>query len=88
MSRLPDETRQRVADVASHVMIVGSLLLIMWQGLLPGLLCVCLGFLSTRWLSPNLAVLTRSPNGQAPRFAAAVVALLPVLLLAVALPRT
>ncbi len=88
MTRLPADTRLRIADVASHVLMVGALLLIMWQSLLPGLLCVCLGFLSTRWFSPKLAVLTRSPNGQAPRFAAAVVALLPVLLLAIALPRT
>ena len=88
MNTLSATQRQRIAEVASYVMMVGSLLLIMWQGLLPGLLCVCLGFLSTRWLSPKLAVLTRAPDGQAPRLAAAVVALLPVLLLAFALPRT
>ena len=88
MNTLSATQRQRIAEVASYVMMVGSLLLIMWQGLLPGLLCVCLGFLSARWLSPQLAVLTRAPDGQAPRLAAAVVALLPVLLLAFALPRT
>ena len=88
MNTLSAIQRQRLAEVASYGLMVGSLLLIMWQGLLPGLLCVCLGFLSTRWLSPKLAVLTRAPDGQAPRLAAAVVALLPVLLLAFALPRT
>ena len=88
MNTLSATQRQRIAEVASYVMMVGSLLLIMWQGLRPGLLCVCLGFLSARWLSPQLAVLTRAPDGQAPRLAAAVVALLPVLLLAFALPRT
>ena len=88
MNTLSATQRQRIAEVSSYVMMVGALLLIMWQGLLPGLLCVCLGFLSARWLSPQLAVLTRAPDGQAPRLAAAVVALLPVLLLAFALPRT
>lgn len=33
---------------ASYLLIAGALLLIMWQGLLPGLLCVCIGFLGTR----------------------------------------
>ncbi|MEJ7688703.1 MAG: permease, partial [Variovorax sp.] len=28
--------------------MAGALLLIMWQSLLPGLLCVCIGFLATR----------------------------------------
>ena len=88
MSPLPVDPRQRIADVASYMLMVGALLLIMWQGLLPGLLCVCLGFLSTRWLSPKLAVLTRSPNGQAPRLAAALVLLVPIVLLALAVPRT
>ena len=88
MNTLSATHRQRIAEVASYVLMVGALLLIMWQGLLPGLLCVCLGFLSTRWLSPRLAVITRSPTGQAPRFAAALVVLLPIVLLAVALPRT
>lgn len=27
------------------------LLLVMWENLLPGLLCVCIGFLATRWLA-------------------------------------
>lgn len=78
----------RAAVVASHVLIALALLLIMWQGLLPGLLCVCVGFLSTRWLSPRLGGLLRFQDGQAPRLAAVVVALVPVLALALALPRT
>jgi len=36
---------------ASYLLIAGALLLIMWEGLLPGLLCVCIGFLGTRWLA-------------------------------------
>ena len=36
---------------ASYLLIAGALLLIMWQGLLPGLLCVCVGFLGTRWFA-------------------------------------
>ncbi|HMT64979.1 MAG TPA: permease [Ottowia sp.] len=68
--------------------MAASLLLIMWQGLLPGMLCVGVGFFSTRWFSPRLALLARQPDRQAPRLAATVVALLPLLLLALALPRT
>lgn len=78
----------RAANIVSHTLIALALLVVMWQGLLPGLLCVCVGFLSTRWLSPRLAVLSRASDGRAPRLAAFVVALLPILLLALALPRT
>ena len=53
---------------ASYLLMAGALLLIMWQGLLPGLLCVCIGFLGTRWLARLLdAGLRRS----LPRAAAA-----------------
>lgn len=82
------ERRQRIATLASHVLIGAMLALIMWQGLLPGLLCVCLGFLATRWLSPRLGPLVRARDGTAPGLAAALVALLPIVLLALALPRT
>jgi predicted PurR-regulated permease PerM len=40
--------------MASYLLIAGALLLIMWQGLLPGLLCVCIGFLGTRWIARML----------------------------------
>ncbi|MDO5291071.1 MAG: permease [Pseudomonadota bacterium] len=83
-----DPATQRVATLASHALMAAALLLIMWQGLLPGLLCVCVGFFSTRWLSPPLGSLVRARDGLAPRLAAAVVALLPMALLALALPRT
>ena len=79
--------REKIACVASHVAIAAALLLIMWQGLLPGLLCVCLGFLATRWFSPRLGALTRSPDHQSPRLAAAVVVLIPVVVIALLLPR-
>lgn len=82
------ERRERIATVASHVAMAASLLLIMWQGLLPGLLCVCLGFLATRWFSPRLGALTRAHDHQAPKLAAGLVALIPVVLIAVFLPRT
>ncbi len=82
------ESRERTATLASHVLMAGALLLIMWQGLLAGLLCVCLGFLATRWFSPRLAWLTRANGGAAPRLAAAMVALIPLLLILLALPRT
>ena len=82
------EFREAAATVASHVLIVATLLLVMWQGLLPGLLCVCLGFLATRWFSPRLGALTRAHDHQAPKLAAGLVALIPVVLIAVFLPRT
>ncbi len=74
--------------MASHLAIAAALLIVMWQGLLPGLLCVCVGFFSTRWLSPRMALLTRSPDRQSPRLAAAVMVLAPIVLLALFLPRT
>ncbi|GKS74249.1 AI-2E family transporter [Acidovorax sp. SUPP950] len=47
--------RPRGVVTASYVLMAAALLLVMWQGLLPGLLCACLGFLLTRWLAPRLA---------------------------------
>ena len=79
--------REAAATIASHVLMGAALALIMWQGLLPGLLCVCLGFLSTRWLSPRLGIVTRAGDGQAPRLAATLVALLPIVLIALMVPR-
>ena len=88
MSAPPPDPRRHVAAVASHLAIAATLLIVMWQGLLPGLLCVCVGFFSTRWLSPRMALLTRSPDRQSPRLAAAVMVLAPIVLLALFLPRT
>ena len=81
MPSLPDP-RQRRATLASQVLMAAALLLIMWQGLLPGLLCVCLGFVATRWLSPHLGRLMRMRDGAAPQLAATLVALLPLVLAA------
>ena len=83
-----DPTRQRQAAIASHILMAAALLLVMWQGLLPGLLCVCIGFLATRWLSPRLGMLIRTPTRQTPGLAGTAVVLLPILLLAFALPQT
>ena len=77
--------------IASYLLMASALLLVMWRGLLPGLLCACLGFLLTRWLAPRLAWLRRrlpggaghSQAGQA--LAAAAVMLSPLLLLVLAL---
>ena len=87
MTPLPDR-RETTATLVSHVLIGVALLLVMWQGLLPGLLCVCLGFLATRWFSIKLGPLVRARDGLAPGLAATLVALLPLALIAVALPRT
>lgn len=75
--------------MASHLLMVAALLLIMWQGLLAGLLCLCLGFVTTRWLSGQLArALGRHGTATATKaWAAAIVALLPIILLAIAVPR-
>ncbi len=49
--------------IASYLLIAGALLLVMWHGLLPGLLCVCIGFLATRRLARGLdAVVRASPH--------------------------
>jgi predicted PurR-regulated permease PerM len=81
------QVRETAAAIASHLMMVAALLLIMWQGLLPGLLCACLGFLAARWLTPRLGRLVRARDGTAPRLAAALVALLPLVLIALLVPR-
>ena len=51
MSDIPTTPSSRALVTASYLLMAGALLLIMWQGLLPGLLCVCIGFLGTRWLA-------------------------------------
>ena len=52
--------------IASYLLMAGALLLVMWQKLLPGLLCACLGFLLTRALSGWLARVDRRPPGPVP----------------------
>ena len=81
--------------LASYLLMGGALLLVMWRGLLPGLLCVCLGFLLTRALTAWIAAGTRrlpgaqrnrqtadAPPRSAQVVAAAVVMLMPLALLA------
>ena len=80
--------------LASYGLMGGALLLVMWRGLLPGLLCVCLGFLLTRWLGPRFSLLYgRIPSTiNVPRpsqvVAAALVVLLPLGLLALGLSQS
>ncbi len=78
--------------IASYLLVAGTLLLVMWRGLLPGLLCVCLGFLLTRWLTGCLVKATRRVSNTPVRTlrlaqvaAAGVVMLLPLVLLAIGL---
>ena len=81
--------------VASYLLMAAALLLVMWRGLLPGLLCVCLGFLLTRaltgWFAQGLARLQRQNTASARSLraaqiaAAALVMLLPLALLAAGL---
>jgi predicted PurR-regulated permease PerM len=51
VSEIPATPSSRALLTASYLLMAGALLLIMWQGLLPGLLCVCIGFLVTRWFA-------------------------------------
>lgn len=77
--------------IASYLLMGATLLLVMWYRLLPGLLCLCLGFLLTRWLAPRLVWLRRlGPRGRGyshtgQTVAAALVMLSPLLLLGLAL---
>ena len=61
----------RSIEAASYLLMAAALLLIMWRGLLPGLLCVCLGFLLTRAFSGWFGQLRRPPShaGMTPRSA-------------------
>lgn len=81
--------------LASYLLVAGTLLLVMWRGLLPGLLCVCLGFLLTRaltgWITSGVRRFQRPAGGQRTTFraaevtAAAIVMLMPLALLALGL---
>ncbi|ART47542.1 AI-2E family transporter [Acidovorax carolinensis] len=87
-------TAARSIETASYLLMAAALLLIMWRGLLPGLLCVCLGFLLTRAFSSWFALLRRPPSHASvpPRSAqvaaAALVMLSPLVLLAVGLTQS
>ena len=84
---VPSQRMDRQATVASHLLMIAVLLAVMWQGLLAGLLCLCLGFVSTRWLSRQLSRLFGNRSISAKAWAAAIIALLPIVLLAIAVPR-
>ena len=80
---------ERRITSASYVLMGAGLLLVMWRGLLPGLISVCLGFLLTRWLSPKLQPwLGPSRPRLAQNLAALLIAAIPLLLIGVALSRS
>lgn len=86
----PPVTPSRGVMIASYLLMACTLLLVMWQKLLPGLLCACLGFLLTRALSSLLTRIDRRPPGPIPdRWAQATAATLvilgPLLWIAIAL---
>ena len=86
----PPVTPSRGVMIASYLLMACTLLLVMWQKLLPGLLCACLGFLLTRARSSLLARIDRRPPGPIPdRWAQATAATLvilgPLLWIAIAL---
>lgn len=83
----------RTVRVASYLLMAATLLLVMLQGLLPGLLCACLGFLLTRRIASLLDRLDRRAPAVVPRrwaqvTAAVLVGLAPLLLLSSALSHT
>lgn len=89
----PVAAPSRPVTIASYLLIAGALLLVMWQGLLPGLLCVCIGFLATRRLARGLdAVIRRRRAALQPPFttplaraiAATLVMLAPLMVMALA----
>ncbi len=80
----------RSVVLASYLLVAAALLLVLWRGLLPGLLCVCLGFLLTRawvgWLTRlRPGALPPLPPRGAEVAAAALVMLLPLGLLGLGL---
>ena len=93
LKNAPHEPSHKVL-LASYLLMATALLLVMWQGLLPGLLCVCLGFLVTRAIARLLA--RTNPRAREidllPRWtqvvAAAIVILAPLALLSGALSHT
>ena len=94
-TQLPARPLSQGVVVASYLLVAATLLLVMWRGLLPGLLCVCLGFLLTRaltrWFAQGLGRMRRPSHPPtsglraAQMTAAALVMLLPLALLAVGL---
>ena len=71
--------------LSSYLLMAAGLLVVLWQGLLPGLLFACLGFSLTRWLAGQLSQIPRDslPNAPLPRWtqvtAATLVGAAPVL---------
>src|SRR5256885_632062 len=89
----PQPAPTRGVTLSSYVLMAGALLLVMWQGLLPGMLCVCVGFLVTRALAGLLArAQPKARRGSLPRWtqlvAATIVILAPLALLSGALSHT
>ena len=87
------EPPTRGVILTSYLLMAGLLLLVMWQKLLPGLLCACLGFLLTRALAGVFAKIDRRPPGPVPDrwaqvMAACIVCLAPLCLLGLALTQS
>jgi len=51
LASFPPRAASRNVVAASYLLMLAGLLLVMWQHLLPGLLCACIGFLATRWFA-------------------------------------
>ena len=83
----PAEWMARRARLASYVLIAAALLLVMRQGLLPGLLCVCLAFLATRSIGRRLTRGLHLSPSSGLTWAAALVVLAPLSLIFLAWTR-
>lgn len=79
---------------ASYLLMAGTLLLIMWRGLLPGLLSVCVGFVLARLITRGLSIPQHTRRGAwipirlRNALAVGILAIAPLLLLAWALTQT
>jgi len=67
-------------EIASYLLMAATLLLVIWHGLLPGLLCVCLGYVLTQawagWLARLRPGATPSTPPRAAQVAAATLVML------------
>ncbi len=89
---VPPRSAPRNVVIASYLLMLAGLMLVMWQHLLPGLLCACIGFLATRFFArligrglARFAPLRTRGDGIARVLAVTLVLLAPIALVTVGL---
>lgn len=87
-------TKNHYITAASYMAMATMLLLVMWRGLLPGLLSACVGFVVARSLT-HVLIRLKTPQGKqriplsaGRTIAVAMVAIVPLVVIAVALTQT